>query len=100
MQQQGQERQEENNNDNNSNHVTLDLRVSCNTFWKYEMKLNINRDNFVEPNENDIVNGGCGGGAAASCFNSHVFKTRKTFVRHDDCTHSRRFGTERTRRTH
>ena len=75
--------QQENNNDNNGNHVTLDLRVSCNTFWKYEMKLNINRDNFVEPNENDIVNGGCGGdrgGAAASCFNSDNKKTR-TFSR-------------------
>jgi hypothetical protein len=78
--QQGQERQQENNNGNNSNHVTLDLRVSCNTFWKYEMKLSINRDDFVEPNENDIVNGGCGGGAAASCFNSDNKKTR-TFSR-------------------
>ncbi len=50
---------------NNGNHVTLDLRVSCNTFWKYEMKLDVNRDDFVEPNENDIVNGGCGGAYAA-----------------------------------
>ena len=73
MQQQGQQRQEENNNNNNSNHVTLDLRVSCTTFWKYEMKLNINRDDFVEPNENDIVNGGCGGG----CDN----KKTRTFSR-------------------
>ncbi len=57
---------------NNGNHVTLDLRVSCNTFWKYEMKLDVNRDDFVEPNENDIVNGGgCGAYAAGgSCFNS------------------------------
>jgi hypothetical protein len=44
------------------------------------MKLNINRDDFVEPNENDIVNGGCVGGAAASCFNSDNKKTR-TFSR-------------------
>ena len=74
------EEQQENNNENNSNHVTLDLRVSCNTFWKYEMKLAVNRDDFVEPNENDIVNG-CGGGAAAnSCFNSDNKKTR-TFSR-------------------
>jgi len=87
MQQQGQERQQENHNgnNNNSNNVTLDLRVSCNTFWKYEMKLSINRDDYVEPNENDIVNGGgCGGdrggGAAASCFNSDNKKTR-TFSR-------------------
>jgi hypothetical protein len=77
------EEQQENNNENNSNHVTLDLRVSCSTFWKYEMKLNINRDDYVEPNENDIVNGGGGAGgraAASSCFNSDDKKTR-TFSR-------------------
>jgi hypothetical protein len=76
MQKQG---QQENNNDNNCNHVTLHLHVSCNTFWKYEMKLVVNRDDFVEPNENDIVNGGCGGGAASSCFNSD--KKTRTFSR-------------------
>ena len=66
---------------NNGNCVTLDLRVSCNTFWKYEMKLAINRDDYVEPNENDIVNGGGGGGAAGgSCFNDDNKKTR-TFSR-------------------
>ena len=71
--------QEENNN---GNHVTLDLRVSCNTFWKYEMKLSINRDEYVEPNENDIVNfcAGGGGGSAGNCFNSDNKKTR-TFSR-------------------
>jgi hypothetical protein len=76
--------QQENNNGNNNggnngNNVTLDLRVSCNTFYKYEMKLAVNRDDFVEPNENDIVNGGCGGGAASSCFNSD--KKTRTFSR-------------------
>jgi hypothetical protein len=69
---------------NNGNHVTLDLRVSCNTFWKYEMKLSIDRNDFVEPNENDIVNGGGGGGgggaAGGDCFNSNNKKTR-TFSR-------------------
>ena len=55
---------------NNGNNVTLDLRVSCNTFWKYEMKLSIDRNDFVEPNENDIVNGG-GGAAGGDCFNSN-----------------------------
>ena len=67
---------------NNGNHVTLDLRVSCNTFWKYEMKLDVNRDDFVEPNENDIVNGGCGDAYAGggNCFNSDNKKTR-TFSR-------------------
>ena len=75
---QGQQGQQANNN---SNHVTLDLRVSCNTFWKYEMKLSINRDDYVEPNENDIVNGGGGGAdAGGSCFNSDNKKTR-TFSR-------------------
>ena len=77
------EEQQENNNENNSNHVTLDLRVSCNTFWKYEMKLAVNRDDFVEPNENDIVNGGGrgGGAAASSCFNSDDNKKTRTFSR-------------------
>lgn len=71
QQTQGQQRQEENNNGNYGNYITLDLRVSCNTFWKYEMKLSINRDDYVEPNENDIVNGGGGGAdAGGSCFNS------------------------------
>lgn len=75
MQEQGKQQE------NNGNHVvTLDLRVSCDTFWKYEMKLAVNRDDFVEPNENYIVNG-CGGGAAANtCFNSDNKKTR-TFSR-------------------
>ena len=73
--------QESNNNGNNNNNVTLDLRVSCNTFWKYEMKLTINRDDFVEPNENNIVNGGGGAYAASgSCFNDDNKKTR-TFSR-------------------
>ena len=78
QQTQGQQGQEENNN---GNYITLDLRVSCNTFWKYEMKLSINRDDYVEPNENDIVNGGGGGAdAGGSCFNSDNKKTR-TFSR-------------------
>jgi len=55
-------------NNGNGNYVTLDLRVSCNTFWKYEMKLDVNRDDFVEPNvnnANDIIN--CGGGGGSCC---------------------------------
>jgi hypothetical protein len=78
---QGQQGEETNNN---GNHVTLDLRVSCNTFWKYEMKLSVNRDDYVEPNENNIVrNGFCAGGggaAGSSCFNSDNKKT-PTFSR-------------------
>jgi hypothetical protein len=48
-------------NDNvnvSGNFVTLDLRVSCNTFLKYQMNLKIDRDEFVESNDernsNDI----------------------------------------------
>jgi hypothetical protein len=45
------------------------------------MKLAVNRDDFVEPNENDINCGGGGGGAAGgNCFNSDNKKTR-TFSR-------------------
>jgi hypothetical protein len=38
-------------NDANGNTVTLDLRVSCNTFWKYQMNLKVDRDEFIEPND-------------------------------------------------
>jgi hypothetical protein len=84
--QQRQERQQENNNgknngNNNGNNVTLDLRMSCNTFWKYEMKLPVNRDDFIEQNDNDILNSGGGGCAnGGSCFNDDNKKTR-TFSR-------------------
>jgi hypothetical protein len=61
----------DNKNGNTVNTVTLDLRVSCNTFWKYQMKLKVDRDEFIEPNDeinsNDInIN-------ANSCF--HEKKT-------------------------
>jgi len=36
----------------NGNTVTLDLRVSCDTFWKYEMKLTVNRDEYHDPDNN------------------------------------------------
>ena len=78
--QRGQEENNNGNNGNNGNNVILDLRVSCDTFWKYEMKLSINRDDYVEPNENDIMNGSRAGGGAGSCFNSDNKKTR-TFSR-------------------
>ena len=45
-------------NDANGNTVTLDLRVSCNTFWKYQMMLTINRDEFVESNDERNSNSG------------------------------------------
>ena len=80
---------ETDNNQNNGNNITLDLRVSCNTFWKYEMKLTVNRDDFVEPNANnanDINCGGGGAGSGGSCCsdakkNTCIFKTRKISVR-------------------
>jgi len=44
--------------DANENTVTLDLRVSCNTFWKYQMMLTINRDEFIESNDEKNLNSG------------------------------------------
>ena len=55
-------------NVNGANEVTLDLRVSCNTFWKHEMKLTVDRDEFMEPgdelnnnniNQEQYRNGAC-----------------------------------------
>ena len=40
------------NSNENGNTVTLDLRVSCDTFWKYEMKLKVNRDEYHDPENN------------------------------------------------
>jgi hypothetical protein len=43
----------------NGNTVTLDLRVSCETFWKYELKCAIDRDEYVDDNNNNITGNGC-----------------------------------------
>lgn len=46
------------NTDNNT--ITLDLRVSCDIFWKYQLMLKVNCDDFVEPfagNSNSNING-------------------------------------------
>jgi hypothetical protein len=40
------------NTNENGNTITLDLRVSCDTFWKYEMKLKVNRDEYHDPENN------------------------------------------------
>ena len=40
------------NTNENGNIITLDLRVSCDTFWKYEMKLKVNRDEYYDPENN------------------------------------------------
>ena len=39
-------------NNSNSNNITLDLRVSCEVFWKYQLMLKVNCDDFVEPISN------------------------------------------------
>jgi hypothetical protein len=46
-------------NKNNQNLVELDLRVSCSIFWKYEMKCVVNRDEYIDPNIDNINSGGC-----------------------------------------
>ena len=56
-----------NDDGNNANTVTLDLRVSCNTFWKYEMKLTVDRDEYIDPDNNNLnINGCCHGKKTAT----------------------------------
>lgn len=43
---------ENNHSNENGNTVTLDLRVSCNIFEKYEMKLTVDRDEYHDPENN------------------------------------------------
>jgi hypothetical protein len=38
---------------NTNNIIKLDLRVSCTIFWKYELVLEVNCDDFVESSNND-----------------------------------------------
>ena len=57
------------NNHANGNTVTLDLRVSCNTFWKHRMDLTINRDEFIE--SNDERNSNSGNINVNSCFHGN-----------------------------
>jgi len=45
---------ERRNENENGNTVTLDLRVSCNTFWKYEMKLTVDRDEYIDDPDNNL----------------------------------------------
>ena len=49
----------EKDNGGNGNTVTLDLRVSCDTFWKYEMKLTVDRDEYIDPDNNNLNINGC-----------------------------------------
>ena len=49
-----------NDDGNNASTVTLDLRVSCNTFWKYEMKLTLDRNEYIDSDNNNNLNiNGC-----------------------------------------
>ena len=47
--------------ENNRNSIELDLHVSCTVFWKYEMKCIVNRDDYIDPNNDNInsCNDGC-----------------------------------------
>jgi hypothetical protein len=56
-------------NKNNHNLVELDLRVSCSIFWKYEMKCVVNRDEYVDTN-NDYINDGCCNHRKTAIFSS------------------------------
>lgn len=42
------------NTNENGNMVTLDLRVSCNTFWKYQMNYTVDRDDYLERRDNNL----------------------------------------------
>jgi hypothetical protein len=37
----------------NGNMVTLDLRVSCDTFWKYQMNYTVDRDDYFDHDDHD-----------------------------------------------
>jgi hypothetical protein len=43
------------------NTVTLDLRVSCDTFWKYQMNYTVDRDDYIDHHDNNsnINKNGC-----------------------------------------
>jgi len=48
------------NNKNSENNIELDLRVSCDIFWKYEMKVIINKNDYIETNYIvDEINNSC-----------------------------------------
>lgn len=67
-------------NDTNGNTVTLDLRVSCNTFWKYQMDLKVDRDEFVE--SNDERNSNSGNINVNTCFHGEKTPVFSRLERH------------------
>jgi len=60
--QQSQQTEHHNNGGENGNTVVLDLRVSCNTFYKYQMMLTVNRSDFTDNVNINEMNAGinCG----------------------------------------
>jgi hypothetical protein len=48
--------------DNNVHTVTLDVRISCDTFWNYKFNIPIRVNDYYDKNIRNINNGGGGGG--------------------------------------
>ena len=42
--------------DNNIHMITLDVRISCDTFWNYKFNIPIRIDDYYDPNERNINN--------------------------------------------
>ena len=46
---------------NNIHNITLDVRISCDTFWDYRFNIPIRISDYYTSNERNIANGGGGG---------------------------------------
>ena len=44
-------------NDNNNHKITLDVRISCDTFWDYQFNIPIRINDYYNPNERNINDG-------------------------------------------
>lgn len=47
---------------NHIHNITLDVRISCDTFWDYRFNIPIRISDYYTSNERNIANGGGGGG--------------------------------------
>ena len=47
------------NKTENENTTILDLRVSCDIFWKYQMNYKVDRSNYLDEDNNNINENGC-----------------------------------------
>ena len=47
---------------NHIHNITLDVRISCDTFWDYRFNIPIRISDYYSSNERNIANGGGGGG--------------------------------------